>query len=400
MNAMTKTDERPTQPMVAFRAQLEQRLSSFAEALPPQITPQRFKSVVMQAVMAQPALLGADRVSLFESCLAAANDGLVPDKREGALVIYNTKSGEKDDKGKDIWIKKVQWLPMVRGILTKIYNTGKVKSASMDIVYGGDHFRYWKDDEGEHLEHEPAEDHDKSIMRRVYAHVVMKESEGGGVFAEVLDMDEVAKVRSKSKASDSGPWADWFEEMAKKTSMKRLAKRLPIARELQQVLDRDNYLYDIERQQPETRRRSGSLARQLDELADGGRANQLEHNSAGQWDQNAAANAGDKASATETKSASGPSPADAVQRDDRSTQTSRKASEESHPQTSDADNSEITAEAARSAGATAREDGRSRKAVPAKFKTDPKLLEAYLAGFDGEPDDNGDVDESEPEGDR
>lgn len=389
MNAMTKMDERPQQPMVAFRAQLEQRLGSFAEALPPHITPQRFKSVVMQAVMSQPALLGADRVSLFESCLAAANDGLVPDKREGALVIYNTKSGEKDGKGKDIWIQKVQWLPMVRGIITKIYNTGKVKSVSMDIVYGGDHFRYWKDDDGEHLEHEPSETRDKNIMRRVYAHVIMKDSEGGGVFAEVLDMDDIAKVRSKSKAKDSGPWVDWFEEMAKKTPMKRLAKRLPFAREIQQVLDRDNALYELERQ-PDTRRRSGSLAQQLDELAAGGRGNLIEHNSS---------DAGERVSTTDKKSASAQPPADADQRDERPASASRQAPE---GESSGATNPELTIEEARKAGAAARGDGRSRKAVPAKFKANERLLEAYLGGFDGDPEDNGDVDESEPEeeGDR
>lgn len=376
MNAVTKSDDRP-QPMVAFRAQLEQRLGSFAEALPPQITPQRFKSVVMHAVMAAPELLAADRVSLFEACLAAANDGLVPDKREGALVIYNTKLPKENKSDKDVWIKKVQWLPMVRGIITKIYNTGKVKSVKMDIVYGGDLFRYWTDDDGEHLEHEPAEDHDKTIMRRVYAHVVMKESEGGGVFAEVLDMQDIDKVKKASKTSERGPWVDWFEEMAKKTPMKRLAKRLPIAREIQQVLDRDNYLYDMDQQrEPETRRRTGSLTQQLDELAGGGR--QIEDQS--------------------QKSASGPSPAgDADQRDDRSaSESSRQASEGSTPQSSDADNSAITVDAARKAGASAREDGRSRKAVPAKYKTDEKLLEAYLAGFDGDAEDNGDVDESEP----
>ena len=239
MNAPAKVEK----PMELFRSQLEQRLATFADALPPHISVERFKSVVAWAVMADPALLGADRVSLFEACLAAANDGLLPDKREGALVIYNTKVKEGS---KEFWIQKVQWLPMVRGVITKVYNTGKVKSVSMDLVYGGDAWRYWKDDQGEHYQHEPAEDRDKSIIRRVYAAVVMKDSEGGGVFAEPMDMEEIEKVRKASKTPDRGPWKDWWEEMAKKTPMRRLAKRLPIAREIGQVLERDNFLYDVE----------------------------------------------------------------------------------------------------------------------------------------------------------
>jgi len=257
---------------VVFRRQLEQRLDSFADALPEHITVQRFKSVVMQAVMSAPELLAADRVSLFEACLAAANDGLVPDKKEGALVVYNTKLPKVDKRDPDVWIKKVQWLPMVRGVITKIYNTGKVKSVSLDIVYGGDHFRYWKDDAGEHLEHEPAMDRDKSIIQRVYAMVIMKAEHGSGVFAEVLDMNDVEKVKTASKTSSYGPWVDWFEEMAKKTALKRLAKRLPIAREIEGILSRDNFMYDMDQPRAalaDQRPARKSLASKLDELAEG-----------------------------------------------------------------------------------------------------------------------------------
>jgi recombination protein RecT len=363
MNAVVKTNEQ--KPAAVFRAQLEQRIGSFAEALPPHITPELFKSVVARAVMADPALLAADRISLFESCLAAAQDGLLPDKREGALVIYNTKIKEN---GRDVWIKKVQWLPMVRGIITKIYNTGKVKSVSLDIVYGGDEFRYWTDDQGEHLVHIPAEDRNKDEMRRVYALVVMKD---GGVFAEPLDFQEVDKVRKSSRTSERGPWADWYEEMAKKTAIKRLAKRLPISREIQQVLDRDNYLYDIENRGPETRPRRGSLTQQLDELAGGGHA-QIE-------DQTSTSNFA-------------PMPDDVDQRD--AAPASREQAPEENPSRSRSSGAkqsdDPTPDEAHADGAAARDAGKSRKAVPQRFKGNDRLLEAWLAGFDG------DVDESEP----
>lgn len=365
MSVPAKTEAQ--KPMATFREQLEQRLASFAEALPPHITPQRFKSVVMQAVMSAPDLLGADRVSLFEACLAAANDGLVPDKREGALVIYNSKV--KED-GKEIWIQKVQWLPMVRGIITKIYNTGKVKSVSMDIVYGGDHWRYWKDDLGEHYEHEPAENRDKSVMRRIYAAVVMKESYGGGVFCEPMDMDEIEKVRSKSKAKDSGPWKDWYEEMGKKTPMKRLAKRLPIAREIEETLARDNFLYDLEQQQ-ETRRRRGSLTQQLDELAGGGTPALEDQTSTSKF----AAMPGDVDQREP----------DRVRRD--------KAPEDPAPRQKSSGAEQLpapTEEEAFTDGSAARDAGKGRKAVPQRFRTDERLTRAWLDGFDGN------VDEREP----
>lgn len=202
MNATAAAEQKaPAENQIGkFRAQLEQRLATFAEALPPQISPQRFKSIVMWAVTADPGLLAADRVSLFEACLAAANDGLLPDKKEGALVIYNTKV--KED-GKEFWIKKVQWMPMIRGLFTKLYNTGQVKSAKVEVVYGGDRFRAWTDDAGDHLDYEEAGDEqDRDIIRNAFALVVMKD---GGVFVQTMKPADIEKIRAKSKNSNSGP---------------------------------------------------------------------------------------------------------------------------------------------------------------------------------------------------
>jgi recombination protein RecT len=233
--AEPKTTAHQQQPPIAtFRQQLEQRLATFAEALPPHISPERFKSVVAWAVTADPALLAADRVSLFEACLAAANDGLLPDKKQGALVVYNTKI--KED-GKEFWIKKVQWMPMVRGIFDKIYNTGKVKSAKVAIVYGGDRFRTWTDDLGDHIEYEEGDEQDRDTIRSAFALVVMTD---GGVFVEAMKPADIEKIRAKSKNSDRGPWVDWWEEMAKKSVFRRLAKRLPMARDLDNVMSRDD----------------------------------------------------------------------------------------------------------------------------------------------------------------
>ncbi len=236
--------EPPKEPSIAtFRQQLEQRLSTFAEALPPHISPERFKSVVAWAVTADPGLLAADRVSLFEACLAAANDGLLPDKKQGALVVYNTKI--KED-GKEFWIKKVQWMTMIRGIFDKVYNTGKVKSAKVAIVYAGDRFRTWTDDSGDHLEYEEGDQQDREIIRAAFALVVMTD---GGVFVETMKPADIEKIRAKSKNNDRGPWVDWWEEMAKKSVFRRLSKRLPMARDLDTVMSRDDVfeqLGDIE----------------------------------------------------------------------------------------------------------------------------------------------------------
>ncbi|WP_193393703.1 recombinase RecT, partial [Rhizobium ecuadorense] len=95
----------------------------------------------------------------------------------------------------------------------------------------------WVDDDGEHLFHEEADEQDRKIIRRVYAQVVMK---SGGCFVDTMRSDDIEKVRQSSKNKDSGPWVDWWEEMAFKTVFRHLSKRLPFSREVSPILDRDN----------------------------------------------------------------------------------------------------------------------------------------------------------------
>lgn len=350
----------------ALRAQIEKRLDKLTEALPSHITPEQFKATLVRAAMSDPNLLLADRVSFFEAALAASIDGLMPDKKEGAMVVYNTKIKGQNGQ-KDIWIKKVQWLPMIRGIFTKVYNTGLVKSATVNVVYGGDQFRAWTDDEGEHLFHEEAEEQNRQIIRRFYAQVVMKD---GGVFVETMRLVDIEKVKATSKSSETGPWVDWFEEMAKKTVFKRLAKRLPISREIAQVLDRDNFLYDLAAQArditPAANRPRG-LANRLDALA-------------GITDQSGSMVQMDKVVEKEKEPAKqqGKRPAQQQQRQ-------REEDAGGDQQHSDQEQSDAPDDAAAyRAGRDARAKNMSRKAIPAEFKSSEALTASWLEGFDAE----------------
>ncbi|QPC87086.1 hypothetical protein GA830_10300 [Mesorhizobium sp. NBSH29] len=375
MNAVTnKVEKKEAAPIVVFRNQLEARLDSFAEALPPHISPALFKSTLLSSVMADPNLLGADRISLFEAAKNAANDGLLPDKKEGAMVIYFTKI---KDGSKDIWIKKVQWMPMIRGILTKLYNTGKVKSATVGIVYAGDDFRAWTDDAGEHLFHEEGDQQDRSVVRRVYAQVVMA---AGGVFVETMRIDDLDKIRNASKSKDSGPWRDWPEEMWKKSVFRRLAKRLPMSREIMPLLERDDFLYQMDDRPAisDTRRPAGSLTARLDEATGAvGRIDHTpQHDDDGVILDNDSLSTNKPAStrnhAKDTQDADSPS----------SPKEGDQAAGSTPPsQESAADESSDDAKAYR-AGREAKAKGIARKAIPAVISNDPALKQAWLEGYD------------------
>ncbi|GAB4351367.1 MAG: hypothetical protein Kow0026_08390 [Oricola sp.] len=225
-----------------FRKDMERMLPQFEAALPEHIKPERYQRVVLTAVLSDPALLRADRKSLLEASMRAAQDGLLPDKREGAFVVFNTKvHGE--------WVPLVQWMPMIGGIIKKMHQSGDVAMVTAKVVYENDDYEMWVDDEGEHVRYRPAENPNHDVVRQVFAMVKTKE---GAVYVEALTPRDIEKIRNVSRSKDKGPWKDWWEEMAKKSAIRRLAKRLHLSPEIHELIQRDNVFYDIS-QAPEPR---------------------------------------------------------------------------------------------------------------------------------------------------
>jgi recombination protein RecT len=69
----------------------------------------------------------------------------------------------------------------------------------------------------------------------------------GGVYIEVMSRSQIEQVRSISRSGNNGPWASWFGEMARKTVIRRLSKRLPMSTDLAAIIQRDDELYDLDR---------------------------------------------------------------------------------------------------------------------------------------------------------
>lgn len=212
-------------PMDAMRVTLTRMQPEFAAALPPQIPVEKFVRTTLTAVQMNPDLLGADRRSLLGACMKAAQDGLLLDGREAAPVIFRTKEGPK-----------VQYMPMVGGILKKIRNSGELASIGAHVVYDKDLFKYTLGDD-EKIEHTPSLDSDRGKPIAVYA---IAKTKDGAIYREVMSVGDVEKVRGASRAKDSGPWVQWWDEMARKTVIRRIAKRLPSSADLDQVLANDN----------------------------------------------------------------------------------------------------------------------------------------------------------------
>lgn len=207
----------------------------FQSALPSHIHVEHFKRMVLTAISTNPDLWSADRRTLFNACVKCASDGLLPDGREAALVVYRTKI--KDRENREHWIDAVQYLPMIAGIRKRMRNSGEVASAEAYVVYKNDRFKYRLGDHGM-IEHEPADLGDEpGEPVGAYAIIRLASDE---VIREVMARKEIDRVRLFSRAKDGPAWTKSWGEMARKTVFRRAAKQVPQAAMLERLLSRDD----------------------------------------------------------------------------------------------------------------------------------------------------------------
>jgi recombination protein RecT len=228
--------------------ELDQRTEQFAAVLPSHISVDRFKSVVVTAVNNNQKLLSADRRSFFNACVKAAQDGLLPDNREGALIIYT--SNVKDKAGNWQKLDMVQWQRMVFGVRKQIRNSGQVSDIFADVVREGDVFEAYRTDEKVHYKHE------KNHWKRgktlgAYSFVRFLDGSCEYETMSVEEMWEVWKKSSKAKDKDGKPtgmWKDHTDEAFKKTVLHRHAKQLPLTNELMNIAARvdDDDVVDVD----------------------------------------------------------------------------------------------------------------------------------------------------------
>lgn len=209
-----------------------------AAVLGNRIDPEKFAQVAMVAISKNPDLVVADRASLFTSCMECAADALLPNGKDAALVVFNTKVKRG---GQDVWEKLVQYLPMVRGIYKVAQRSGAARMLNARVVRKGDVFRYAYGFEPT-MEHVPAPG-DAGEMVAVYAVVIKPD---GTRDLEVMAKADVDLVRSRAKSPDSPAWKYHYDEMAKKTVIHRIAKRLDLTPEMQQVIDHVEKDYDFD----------------------------------------------------------------------------------------------------------------------------------------------------------
>jgi recombination protein RecT len=155
----------------------------------------------------------ATPMSIVQSLRDAARLGLEPLTEEAAIIEYQGVA---------------QLMPQWRGYLKRIRNSGQVSDIDVQLVYENDHFEYSFTQQGGQFSHIPVK-HERGGYWGGYAYAVMP---SGFVELEVMTEADINYIRDTfgRKESRSGkpmPWQTSWGEMARKTLLRRLAKRLP-----------------------------------------------------------------------------------------------------------------------------------------------------------------------------
>lgn len=198
--------------------------------LPESVKMSTFVRCAAVAMAGNKDLSGADRDSVIMSLTQCAKDGLIPDNKEAAIVTFNTNVAGKGQPKQ--WITKAQYMPMIDGVMKRARMSGQISVLSSKAVFGDDQFDYWMDENGEHINYRPT--YKGGDMRLAFAFAKLT---NGELIVEVMSKVDVDKVRAASKTGTYGPWKDWYERMACKAVMHRLARRLPNASEIVEMCE-------------------------------------------------------------------------------------------------------------------------------------------------------------------
>ncbi|HHP5355891.1 TPA: recombinase RecT [Aeromonas veronii] len=210
--------------------------------LPSNVSFDAFVRAAATAMAQNPELANADQKSVIQSLIRCATHGLVPDSREAALVTFKEKQGNN-------YVMKAQYIPMVDGVLKRARMSGQVAVIAAKAVFDGDTFDYWMDEQGEHINYRPTfKGRGEFSLAFAFAKL-----HTGELIVEVMPKDDIERVRSASKTGNSeySPWAKWYDRMAVKSVLHRLARRLPSASELVTLLESGDE-FDYGRQQEKT----------------------------------------------------------------------------------------------------------------------------------------------------
>jgi recombination protein RecT len=210
---------RPQAAAPTLAGMIEQLKPEIQRALPKHLDPDRMARIALTVLRQTPALAATTPESFLGALMTCAQLGLEPGPLgEAYLVPYG---------------KVCTFIPGYQGLVKLAYQSGAIEWIYADRVLEGDHFV-------EHKGSDPRVEHERPPLGTkrgaTLGYYAVAKIKGAGTVHVVMDRHEIDEIRKRSRASGSGPWVTDYDEMAKKTVLRRLTKTLPKSPMLQAAL--------------------------------------------------------------------------------------------------------------------------------------------------------------------
>lgn len=189
-----------------------------ANVLPAHLTPERFVRLSIAALTRTPKLADCDPNTVLSCMMQLSQFGLEPDGRNAYLIPFG-----------NVCTLIISYM----GLVALAKRSGHVSNIHADTVCENDQFHF---DKGIVIKHEIDFKKDRG---KPYAYYAMVRYKDGTEQSVCMTKAEVDRIKSRSRASGSGPWVTDYDEMGKKTAFRRLSKWLELSPEFRDALEAD-----------------------------------------------------------------------------------------------------------------------------------------------------------------
>lgn len=213
-----------------FRAMLMKPAAqqALSRALPKHMKPEKIVSTALTAISLNPKLLDCDPNTVMRCVVLASQLGLEPGGALGSAYLVPFYNGR---------LKKYdcQMIVGYRGLIDLMRRSGAVLGVEARCVYDCDEFdiQYGTDTAVTH--HPNINRPDSAEFIGAYCVIHIRD---GQPLVEWMSREEIERIRKQAKA-DRGPWVDHYDEMARKTVVRRASKYAPMSTELATAVEAD-----------------------------------------------------------------------------------------------------------------------------------------------------------------
>lgn len=224
-----KAQEQDAQNKKKMQALITSMKPQIEAALPSVLTGERFSRMILSAMSTTPQLAACTPQSFLGAMMQAAQLGVEPNTPLGQAYLIPFRN-----KG----VLECQFQLGYKGLIDLAYRSGAVKDIQAHEVYENDVFEY-------ELGLTPILKHKPAIKNRgeVIVYYAIYHTKDGGYGFEVMSKEDIQKHAegySQSYKSTYSPWTNNFDEMAKKTVIKKCLKYAPLKTEFIRQLAADN----------------------------------------------------------------------------------------------------------------------------------------------------------------